>query len=252
MNTPSPTPAAAQSGSTNPLPEEEPPRTERWWEQYTVRYFVGTVVGVGILLVLRDWAVMHEDIGLIIPERKDITGGEAAIVGALGLAYCYISSVPVLTLHALRGSLHLKTKHRMWVFWLIFVSVVVAVLFSDCFNAAIRNWHGIGKTLLATTVLAQGALIFAAQKGNFAEIFKFYENLAAARRKPDKHGLVESYRHLREHGNAVMIVLLEIVFGIIIASASTPTELVVSLIAWLLPAAATWLIASVLEAKFAG
>ena len=82
-----------------------------------------------------------------------------------------------------------------------------------------------------------------------SEIHKFYQNLVQQRRVTKDRGIdyVDSYRHLREHGNAVSIVLLEVALGFILASMTTNTELLVALIVWLLPAAYTWTLGTLLE-----
>jgi hypothetical protein len=74
------------------------PSNARWWEQYTVRYFVCTVVEAAILFVLRDKATLHCEIARIIPSFAAVDAKQASAVVAMGLAYCYIASAPVLTL----------------------------------------------------------------------------------------------------------------------------------------------------------
>jgi hypothetical protein len=50
------------------------------------------------------------------------------------------------------------------------------------------------------------------------ELLKFYEKLAG-KRDSAKGGIVDSYKHLREHGNSFFIVTLEVVLAIILFTA---------------------------------
>lgn len=75
------------------------------------------------------------------------------------------------------------------------------------------------------------------------------------------HPFVESYRHLREHGNAFLIVLFEFWLGFVIlffTNASTATKgifdsnqairnLVVIILLWIFPACIVWFFGNRLE-----
>lgn len=90
-------------------------KSTRWWEQYYVRYFVGTVVAVAILFILREKASLARDFQGIIPSLEKADGWQLSAVASAGLAYCYIASTPVLILHAVRGGLQFR-KPIGWVF----------------------------------------------------------------------------------------------------------------------------------------
>jgi hypothetical protein len=67
------------------------------------------------------------------------------------------------------------------------------------------------------------------------------------RANADKIGeqYVESYRHLREHGNAFFIVFLELLLGT--ALFYSPFPWVALLALWIFPAAGVWLFGTLLE-----
>ena len=95
------------------------------------------------------------------------------------------------------------------------------------------------------------------------DLYAFYRELA--RRRKENPDLVESYRHLREHGNSFAIVFLEFALGVILFSIGTSTTglsrwfggesgaisgyLFVGFL-WITPAALVWLIGTALERQF--
>jgi hypothetical protein len=99
------------------------------------------------------------------------------------------------------------------------------------------------------------------------ELLQFYRKLAG-KREAAKGGLVESYKHLREHGNSFSIVVLEIVLAIILftagnfeatvggAVAATKDTYVMPyigiILVWILPAALVWLVGTLFEREFSG
>src|SRR5258708_5610685 len=89
--------------ATEKKPEASETSSGKWWDQYYVRYFVGTVVGVAIIFTLRDHAYLACDFRKIVPDFDSITAGQLTVVATAGLAYCYMASAPVLALHAIRG-----------------------------------------------------------------------------------------------------------------------------------------------------
>lgn len=87
------------------------------------------------------------------------------------------------------------------------------------------------------------------------ETQQFYDQLSERRKeRPD---FVESYRHMREHGNAVSIVVFELLLAFILWSlrpvgsvggnAVLVGRAVLILAVWITPAALVWLIGSSLE-----
>src|SRR5687767_10548450 len=98
----------------------------RWWEQYYVRYFVGTVVGVIVIFALREKAILASEFAAFVPAVNDIDPGEFAAVAFAGLAYCYVSSAPVLALHGVRGD-WLPTGDKNWALGMITLAYVAVL-----------------------------------------------------------------------------------------------------------------------------
>lgn len=81
--------------------------SSRWWENYALRYFVGMTLG-GL-------SVHHLSQKLKLSWLPDLAEHGALqsnnlstwliLYGALGLAYCYIASAPMLVMHSTRMSM---------------------------------------------------------------------------------------------------------------------------------------------------
>jgi hypothetical protein len=226
----------------------------RWWEYYALRYFVGTVVGVLAVVFLARFPESPFYASPILSfDNLDKAGiSEIAGLAALGFAYCYIASAPILLLHATRGQLGLnplKLRRRFW---------CIAMSFVATFQAAAIWWlamplisiRSLGALVFLVVVVAQIATIFAAHHDRFNAIKSFYVELAKARGRKDPvvAEYVESYRHLREHGNSLGIIALELALALVVVSAQQPLLAVLALTLWLLPAAYSWFVGSLLEA----
>lgn len=235
--------------------EKKPATDNKWWEFYFVRYFVGTVVGSAILLYLNS-ATTSSLKGLIMPGVTDATQLDAqklALLASVGLAFCYVASAPVLVLHATRG-IFLNNASKWYR-----ISVCLAVCFT-VFSAVVAYcvWPSIGRksivvaSLFILVFLMQAILlVFSLLRGGDCA-HSYYLNLVRARSHDSEAArqYVESYKHLREHGNAFFILLFEVVLGIVLTAAPTPQLAFISLLLWILPAAFVWFIGTVLEYRF--
>lgn len=242
---------------TNPTTQNES-KSEgaRWWEVYFVRYFVGTVVGASILLVLNsnEISLLKDN---VIPglgnSVKDLQPQILVMLGTMGLAFCYIASAPVLVLHGARAALIGDTQKNVnrWlgIGTTMILAMTIAVLYWSTFNSV---------TILSSAAIALTALLqlvplrFSARAK--AELsHDFYKKLtdARAQNSPSNQEYKESYRHLREHGNAFIILFFEIVLGIVLAGAQSPAHAILFLILWILPASYIWLHGTVLESRYA-
>ncbi|SRR5260370_15765544 len=248
------------------MAETEKPPSNRWWEYYYIRYFVGTVVGGLVIFSL-------SNIGSKIPLLNNVNLNNTAeatealaknftVIAALSFAYCYIASAPLLTLHTTRAHLlswmglittapTRKSKYSGWFFLVvcIAISALFAYLATRHRDNQFCEWLKIFGYSLVVTI--QGALIFAAFRGKGDETLKFYLTMSRTRARKTSHveGYTESYRHLREHGNAYGIIVLEFILAPAIAWACPPWQLAMVLLLWLLPPALCWLIATMLESK---
>lgn len=176
-------------------------REQRWWEFYLVRYFVGTVVGtiIVLLLVFGEGSKVKEILVKVDAFEVSVNNFQMVhlwLYGFLGLAFCYIASGPILLFHAIRGLGYKKKDER--------------------------------------------------------GIYKYYKRLAEHRSKKEKNAAikeyVESYKHLREHGNAFFIVLMEIFLGILLFWFSK-IAIIILIVIWVVAGAYVWIIGTHLERK---
>jgi len=227
----------------------------KWWEYYAVRYFVGTVVGAVIVAFLNT-APNSPFKGSMaaIGELKEATFLGVGLFAALGFAFCYIASSPVLTLHTTRAHIRISTiKSSKLLFFAALALPVVA--------AIVVFWQFLPPIAAASSGLIIGiqfGLILLLFFTKFSIIEKFYRELATVRAKvvpeKDKQPMpgseyVTSYRHLREHGNAFMIVLLEGLLAYTLLHSPSRSCAAIVLVVWLLPATAAWLVGTVLESR---
>ena len=105
----------------------------------------------------------------------------------------------------------------------------------------------------------ESGLVLLAAFTKFDVVENFYRDLATARSKgmpekdkPPTPGMeyLTSYRHLREHGNAFLIVLLEGLLAYTLFHSPSRSCATIILVLWLLPAATVWLLGTVLESRF--
>lgn len=97
------------------------------------------------------------------------------------------------------------------------------------------------------------------------EFFAFYAKLFKARRMKDARDVRDTYTHLREHSNAVFIVVIELALLALFMAVSSSTSnnennvvhdksigalLVFSLVLWMLPTVFMWTRANSLEVEF--
>lgn len=228
----------------------------RWWEFYFVRYFVGTVIGGAILLYLNasDTSSLRN---LIIPGVTDVSKLDAqflSLLAALGLAYCYVASAPVLVLHATRGvflAKHTATYRYLFYGSLAFVGISAAA-FYVCQEAPDHKVI-LSITLLMVVLCIQIVPLGLAIKNEGECAYSYYTKLTKARSKDteETRQYVESYKHLREHGNAFIILLFELVLGTVVATVSEPRFALIALLLWIMPAGLVWLVGTILEYRFA-
>ncbi len=94
---------------------EDTKKPSRWWEFYFVRYFVGTVIGFAIVvfLLFEPTSPFHGSNFLDTATIKDLTAANILLLSGVGLAFCYISSAPILVFHALRSAYVKRTISNM-------------------------------------------------------------------------------------------------------------------------------------------
>lgn len=221
----------------------------RWWEFYFVRYAMGTVVGsllVFSLFNMEGPSPSNEVYKLFfeLGELLDIGDYGLFVLPILGLAYCYLASAPVLVLHASRSVLKGSDEESMMSYLAIFSVIAILVFY---FIYSLSPLLG-SIILLFVVVLIQASCIYISIKKRTSH----YKSLCKKRAEVDNASkeYVESYKHLREHGNAFMIVIMEIVLAVILYGVKTPEHLLIAILAWVYPAAYIWFVGTFLENDF--
>lgn len=238
----------------------------RWWEFYFVRYFVGTAIGAIVVLFLATSNspvfVSQGEVATILKSlRPDkFESGYIAVLATVGLAFCYIASSPVLVLHATRGSL-LKARNSFNHRLIAIFSIIILALFGaqsyalwlalkikgDPFFSQDFYAGSAFLFLISLIFVGQLFLLWLSLSGREHNAFDYYDKLAKKRAEASKVGqeYVESYRHLREHGNAFLIVLLELLLGAALFYSPIPWAMLLML--WVFPAAGVWVFGTFLE-----
>lgn len=241
---------------TTPVTDKAKTDDGRWWEFYSVRYFVGTVVGAAIVLYLNAPGITCLS-QLLIPGVTDASGLEVQqlfLLLAIGLAYCYISSAPILVLHATRGVfLRKNAKSYSWLFYLALVAILgisAWFYFNDVVSSQ-RVWAAC--ILFSLVMFLQLIPLGISFRKEGEDVHIYYTNLTKSRSKNNEETrqYIESYKHLREHGNAFFILLFEMVLGAILATAQNPMIAFMALLLWIVPAALMWFLGTILEYRFA-
>lgn len=250
----------------------------KWWEFYLVRYALGTVFGVLIVnaLVKSGLAVPFPDASISEIGKPE---GYPLLI-AYGLAYCYLSSAPILVFHASRFAMR-QTGVRPSTIGILAVSALAAIAWwsvvnREGFTAALFVSSGITIGSVCFILLTQVRALYHGMT-NPGGMWEFYRRLDENRRNSANKELIDSYRHLREHGNAFFVVLLELLLGLGLYVAGKvslfPPAIIgkcvsgnlgcdvmltqgviqtISVIAiWVVPGAAVWGIGCLLEAQFA-
>lgn len=247
----------------------------RWWEFYGVRYAMGTVVGGIIAYELFDTSTAIKMPFLSM--NGGMTLGQVIILAAYGLTYCYIASAPILVFHATRfvfleSRVYKYFKKRLKLIGLAFIftnTIMVITLLLKRHPPNRISEHILVILVLVELLLPlclfvfyQLLLIEKSLNAESTNILERYIKLAE-KRSTDKSGFVESYRHLREHGNSFAIVILEIVLGLLLflfinipvlngqPNYGDGTILFfLILLLWIMPAAFVWVLSLNLEKEY--
>lgn len=253
---------------TNKTEKEKKKPDSRWWEFYFVRYFVGTALGAIVVLflasanspVFTNQGELATILKTLKPEKFE--SGYIAVLATVGLAFCYIASAPILVLHALRGSLlkvRSSTNRKLIALFLAVVFVVSGAQGYVLWLAlSIKGNPWVSQDFYAgTTYLLLVSIIFVGQlfllwlaiSGREQHAFEYYDQLVRRRAfaSDAAEEYVESYRHLREHGNAFFIALLELLLGAALFYSPVPWAVILML--WIFPAAGVWLFGTLLESR---
>lgn len=251
------------------LKGNKPESHDRWWEFYFVRYFVGTVLGMVVVAFL-NFNSNSALKGKILPNLNsvsDINFGDSVVLAAIGLAFCYISSAPILVLHALRGIFSSKitdptrikgvsygcASRTALVVIVIFLTILGYFLFDKLFpNRGATFFTIFSITSFLIVIGLQFYMYLVTLLSNQSYIFNYYKRLAVERSKRQDgvtkyDEYIESYKHLREHGNAFFILLLELVLTLVLFSVEESNIALVMGLFWIAPACFVWFLGTYLE-----
>jgi hypothetical protein len=225
----------------------------KWWEYYAVRYLVGTIVGAGIVAFLNQHPSSPFDGTLSsLKEFKDASFKDVTLFAAIGFAFCYVASAPILTIHATRENLRFTkiSGKPVSTISLLVVSFGVPGLIAWKFLPAIPT------VVIAIIIGIQLYLLLRTSLLRFNDLEQFYVSLSTVRAQAKKTDpnlpvkeYVESYRHIREHGNAFLILVMEAGLGFVLINIPCLTYTVPILLAWILQATTAWLIGTILESR---
>jgi hypothetical protein len=235
--------------------------SNRWWEFYFVRYLVGTIIGAILLynLNIQNNSVLYQKIFPGLLTISEIKNELLIILGVLGFAFCYVASAPILVLHATRGVFYKKeNKSKLYVEFVILLILTMIVTFSiNHFlekNIPVLNMLTIA--ISAFIIFIQFFLIWRSIQKTDKNIVgiasDYYSDLTEARSTHSEKNkqYVESYKHLREHGNAFLIILFEFFLAWLLYSASSFFYSGLLLFMWILPAALIWVAGTALEFSY--
>lgn len=229
----------------------EPTGSTRWWENYLVRYFLPSLVGMLIVLWLQKNAGNSAYIPRILPrDPRDFNTGHLLLLLLLGSLYSYIASYPALVFHATRV-LDFKDvigRPAEWPYVLLNPYLVSALFVAATGLCALYDLRQAAFTAVVVFSIIQiiRILLVSLSFGDFglkrnvgavfaANISYAYLRMLSQRRgktttekieptaekkargvkeslvtRKDEKDFVDSYRHLREHGNTAFIVFLEL------------------------------------------
>ncbi|MGZ5857973.1 MAG: hypothetical protein ACXWJK_12095 [Burkholderiaceae bacterium] len=236
---------------------EKSQRPSRWWEFYVVRHFIGTIFGSGAILVFNEYSAspLH---GKLFPNISSFQSSgiyHLVVLIALGLAYSFVTSAPMLTIHALRAEIDFDDKRGVScsLLWIIPIFLVTSLFAWVLLNPPLIGWKIASLAGVSFILTLQIALFAKAAKNRFKRIGLYYQSLTTARasKAPQVIEYVESYRHLREHANAFAIITFQFAFSLEVIALDSLSSVCALLILWIFPAVLVWLIATFLEAKFA-
>lgn len=208
---------------------------KRWWEYYLVRYLLGAIVGAICIIKYNIFQYFGTEANSLPHPYRFIA------IGIGGFAICYIASIPILIFHAARHYISSERSLR----WILLGAIAITVL--GLFINADAAYFSI--SAIITIAMYASAILIAIKN---SEIASEYKSLASKRKlesSEETKQFVESYRHLREHGNGIFAALLTfIVIHVYISPNQWMKNNADYLIAiWLLPGVVIWFLAARLE-----
>ncbi len=231
----------------------------RWWEYYAVRYAMGVATGA---LIVRALCSCYPGLSKILGgnEPIDSSAAKALVWAAAGLTYSYIASAPIFTMHVSR-MYQRKLNRRSIGLALALVGSASTPFIFGLFKWSYFDQHLGHKCAWSILLSLTAVQTFYCWKisTDANGLYGFYKRLSHKRTSDEESGdLIESYRHLREHGNSMLIVLFEILlaavfWGVRPQTTESYAEVIIPAIAvllWIGPSAIAWFAGSIIERRF--
>jgi hypothetical protein len=241
--------------------------SSRWWEFNLVRYFLGTLVGSFIVyLVFNHFVDLFdkadgkycETFGYLYEIQSFHIKYKIWIFLVFGFVFCYISSAPILVLHATR----LRNNNQSFnyfvkyiILFTIFFAVFVFIVW--CVNKFEKQSEWLIILVIILFSFFQIFQLLRTKKNDTIELYKKLTenremmttiNMKSKATEPNgRKTYIESYKHLREHGNAFFIVILEIILGLLLYQIKTPEMMIACILIWILPGSLIWFFGNYLE-----
>ncbi len=183
------------------------------------------------------------------------------LLGIYGIAYCYIASAPILIMHAGRGLLY-KSPTNPNPYSNACCRIAAYILLPAIFSAIYYKYWSkdigdvIGFSLYTFIITFELVTIIQIFKTSWSETIGYYHAIISKRVVPKNSEYIESYKHIREHGNSFFIVFLEIllalpIYQFVSKSGVSHTDSVLNLtliiLFWVTPATLIWFFGNKLE-----
>jgi hypothetical protein len=248
--------------------------SNRWWENYLVRYLMPSIAGVAII----GWLCSQADdrlcaILFLPPHGRPLDATSLTLLFLYGNLFCYIASYPVLVFHATRvidfsngkwpgkplldgyfaafaftivafAIFHLTCPTFRYYAAFALASLLVGVQLTRLCLATVVSLRRNGLSGTASRAFAY-TYALALRRGipeetevirptgtvteELDESVDFGGEVTTTRTKAWRREFIETYRHLREHGNSAFIFLFEIALAALVYSVTnkpgqTPTQ----------------------------
>lgn len=221
-------------------------KNNRWWENYLVRYFVPSIAGMVLVGIIA--TQQQENIAKLLPrflitEINKFETAHLVLWLLLGTLYCYIASYPILCFHATRvldfkripagkeDITGLSTNNELlnpylWTAVYALAIYAIYIFFKEYFfdlglictilfallqiYRLYKAYSSLGlftrKTVVKKTAAYAYMLVLSAKRGPDLESDDQNKTVSRPRSRVD----IDSYKHLREHGNTAFIIFLEV------------------------------------------
>ncbi|MBK0413375.1 hypothetical protein JD974_03055 [Chromobacterium haemolyticum] len=234
------------------------PAKSNWWEGYIIRYSLGTLVGSLICWFLVSNLAETSQVRLFVFSKETVVN--YVIIAFMGLTFCYIASAPMLVLHVSRYQERKKSIGRCFdkVVFFVFggwVALAGGVLyFCGYFDTELTGHQFKLMSILGVIVFFLIVVQIGAQpksEDDIVHLFDFYAKLTFLRFYTFSD-IMTSYRHIREHGNAYSVLLLELLLGFTLWLALKLHIYLVPIVvvAWVFPAAYSWQVGTNIEKMY--